>query len=378
MIWSLLGLLIVLSLALGLYGLFRGHKGLRSRRESEISLYRQQLDDLAVDLSSGLIAADDAQAARLEIQHRLLKADSRAEETDHRRYAPTLAVIVCLLTVILAAWPLYLWLGTPDAPSRKAPPPLATTIPGMDGKSMAALLDELEQQLAVHPERVDGWLLLGRSAMGADQPGRAVRAYQNALKQAPDNADIHAFLGEALVAVAEGRITAAADLAFSRALSRSPDNPRALYYVGLGLLQNNRPEEALTRWQALLATSPDNAPWRDDIANRVQDLKALVAQRRAPVGPGTPAAEDLAAIADMSAEDRQQLINAMVTRLAQRLEDSPDDPDGWLRLATAYRVLNKPDEERQALKKARALVPISERAAIDQRLAKLQTPPESQ
>ncbi len=372
MIWFLFGLLVLLALALPLYGLLRSHKDHRSRRESEMSLYRQQLDDLDTDLDRCLISAEDAEAARLEIQRRLLKADKRAEITGHGRHLPPLVIAACLAVFILAAWPLYLWLGAPDAPSRKAPPPIATTIPGMDGKNMATLLDDLEQQLATHPERVDGWLLLGRSAMGVDQPGRAARAYQSALTRAPDDADIHASLGESLVAVAEGRITAAADLAFSRALSRDPENPKALYYVGLGLLQNNRPEEALMRWQTLLNASPDDAPWRSDIEGRVDDLTALVARRQAPAGPRALGADDLAAVADMSPEERQNLVESMVARLADRLSQNPDDPDGWMRLASAYRVMNRPDEELHALKEARALVPAMEQAAIDQRIMELQ------
>ena len=44
----------------------------------------------------------------------------------------------------------------------------------------------------------------------------------------------------------------------------------------------------------------------------------------------------------------------MVDGLAERLETSPDDLDGWLRLAHAYTVLNEPDNARAGLPLGRA------------------------
>ncbi|MGH6717708.1 MAG: tetratricopeptide repeat protein, partial [Alphaproteobacteria bacterium] len=59
-----------------------------------------------------------------------------------------------------------------------------------------------------------------------------------------------------------------------------------------------------------------------------------------PDAPG-PAAEDLAAVSDMSAEEQQAMIRGMVERLAERLRSEPDDIQGWLRLGNAYRVLGE-------------------------------------
>ena len=41
------------------------------------------------------------------------------------------------------------------------------------------------------------------------------------------------------------------------------------------------------------------------------------------------------------------MIRGMVQRLADRLEENPNDPEGWRRLANAYRVL---DENAKAAK----------------------------
>jgi cytochrome c-type biogenesis protein CcmH len=57
----------------------------------------------------------------------------------------------------------------------------------------------------------------------------------------------------------------------------------------------------------------------------------------------------------MSATQQQEMIEGMVAGLAARLEDSPDDLDGWLRLARSYQVLGQPDEQINALFRAAEL-----------------------
>jgi cytochrome c-type biogenesis protein CcmH len=59
---------------------------------------------------------------------------------------------------------------------------------------------------------------------------------------------------------------------------------------------------------------------------------------------------------DMSPEERQAMIRGMVDGLAQRLEDEPEDIDGWLRLARAYAVLGERAEAIDALERAEPLV----------------------
>ncbi len=51
------------------------------------------------------------------------------------------------------------------------------------------------------------------------------------------------------------------------------------------------------------------------------------------------------------------MIDAMVERLAARLQQQPDDVDGWARLGRSYMVLNEPDKAREAYARAVKLRP---------------------
>jgi cytochrome c-type biogenesis protein CcmH len=50
----------------------------------------------------------------------------------------------------------------------------------------------------------------------------------------------------------------------------------------------------------------------------------------------------------MTDEQRTQMIRTMVNRLAARLQQQPDDIDGWRRLARAYTVLGERDKAADA------------------------------
>jgi cytochrome c-type biogenesis protein CcmH len=99
--------------------------------------------------------------------------------------------------------------------------------------------------------------------------------------------------------------------------------------------------------------------WRTMIQKRIEAAEAHLngtppVARDVPdrAQPG-PSAAGVAAARDMTAADRQAMIEGMVQRLAARLESQGDDLTGWLRLVRAYTVLGRTDDARQALARAK-------------------------
>jgi cytochrome c-type biogenesis protein CcmH len=86
--------------------------------------------------------------------------------------------------------------------------------------------------------------------------------------------------------------------------------------------------------------------------------RALEVFAQAPVPTGKLL--DLAAELQLDAPERAVEvpdIGAMVERLAARLEDDPDDLDGWMMLARSYTVLGEMDKVREAMDNAVRLAP---------------------
>lgn len=73
--------------------------------------------------------------------------------------------------------------------------------------------------------------------------------------------------------------------------------------------------------------------------------------------PPGPTAEDMKAAQEMSPEEQRQMIEGMVAGLAAKLEENPNDLQGWIRLARSYNVLGRPAKAEEAMAKAARAAP---------------------
>jgi cytochrome c-type biogenesis protein CcmH len=65
--------------------------------------------------------------------------------------------------------------------------------------------------------------------------------------------------------------------------------------------------------------------------------------------------DDAAVNSEMNAKLTATDINGMVEKLAKKMEENPNDSEGWIMLARSYKVLKRYPEAVEALRKARAL-----------------------
>ena len=364
--WPGFLLLLLFVLALPLVAFLR-HPRAEDRKARDLAVHRRQLAELEEELASGLIEESEATAARIEIERRILRLAGEPAGSGERRVSliPALALYGGFIALGAA---LYLADGRPDLapqPAVKARDAQEEPAATAAGASMAELVDRLAARLEKDPTRLDGWQLLGRSAMAIGRPALAVQAWSRAIELDPDDATLYASLGEALFEFADGHTTPAVRLAFEEALRRDPDNAAARFYAGVAAVEDGKPREAIAIWRKLLASAPADAPWRESVRVQLARLEAETKPR--PAQPGLDAAT-LAAAASMTPEAREKMIRAMVDRLAARLADHPEDVRGWLELARARTILKDDAGAREALLRAREHAPPELRAAIDKEL----------
>lgn len=370
--------------------LSRRRRGAPSRRQLDLRIYREQLAEVDRDVERGLLGAGDAEAARTEVKRRILAVGEDADGADdgngdvygnadgdvdgeatvsgaRRR---RLAAGLLGLAAPIAALGLYLAIGAPSEIDRPfAERGAAADTAGVAPEDMSAeeAVGALARALESRPGDVEGWALLGRSYMGMQRFAEAVGALGRAHALAPDRPDIAAAYGEAQVAAADGRVSEDAKSVFADVLAAVPREPRARFYLGLAKAQGGDVRGALQDWVDLVALSPADAPWlgsvREQIARAAQELGVDIAALRPSAeaealgaAPSAPrlGAGDVEAAEQMSAEDRARMVRSMVERLASRLEASPDDREGWLRLARAYDVLGEADKAAEARARAAA------------------------
>ncbi len=378
-----------------------------AREEFDLNVYKDQLAEIDRDLERRLLDGAEAEAARVEIQRRMLTVTDRRAGPDgtgdgagDRGGAPSRRLgnraVAAALAVLLpaGAFGIYFVLGSPHLPDRPfAERNIAGEIIAREGRlernEVLQMAARLLKRLENAPGDADGWVLLGRMYLTIDEFDGAIAAYRQAMEASGRQPDIAADYAEALVLANEGRIGAEARDLFEDIAEARPFNLKARYYLGLDMAQQENLKGALQAWVDLAALAPAGAPWlgsvNRQIARAAQDLgvdpgtvtpspearelaktipaatatapAASPASRPAPLGatqPG-PSAEEVKAAGRMLAGDRQQMIRTMVQRLANRLEDEPDDLEGWRRLARAYEVLGETEKAKDAQARIEAL-----------------------
>lgn len=392
-LWITIAVLTAVALGLLLVPLARrGRAPAPTRAAYDITVYRDQLAEVDRDLERGLFGDDQAHAARIEIQRRMLAAGPEdgsggTEKPARPRPRGSVAVIAAIAVAVPAgAVGLYLYLGSPGAPGQ----PFAergTATAGADAEAgdqegLRAVVGRLAERLLRNPDDLNGWLLLARSYMTLEHYDDAANAFRRAMGLSDNRADIAAGYAEAVALGDGGPITPEVRQIFEGVFAAEPGNTKARYYLGLAKAQQGDVRGALQDWVDLRVLSPPDAPWHPVLEQQIERAaRALdidpatvepspgavaLAGARPPfrgTAPGAPPATspagpsraDREAATRMSDEERAAMIRSMVKRLAGRLEENPGDREGWFRLARAYEVLGEMEKAGEARARAEAL-----------------------
>jgi cytochrome c-type biogenesis protein CcmH len=307
----------------------RGSYGLR--------VYRDQLDELERDHEQGRIGDDELTAARIEIQRRMLAADSEAraeadtpstENDPAVRSQRMLAVVLLVFFIPAGALAAYVSLGRPDLPNRpyadraaerlqaqqarakvqdqvqaqgqaggqaNAAAPKAGTVTGaaprgLTSEQMAAaqtmstgdrqatiqsMVKGLAARLEKSPGDIEGWIRLGRSYEVLERPQDALKAYAHAAAQAPKRVDAQMTYARALFpqGTSETAIPEAFKAAIHRVLNLEPALAEAMFYGGVIAASEGDTATARDLWSRLLKRMDADAPATPILEQRLKALQ---------------------------------------------------------------------------------------------------------
>ncbi|MBC8158048.1 MAG: c-type cytochrome biogenesis protein CcmI [Alphaproteobacteria bacterium] len=353
----------------------RRRKPAMARAEYDLAVFRDQLSEVERDLERGVLAADQAEAARTEIKRRMLaSADGRdaasgpdAEQTSGLGPGVRGAGLATIAMIIpVASIAIYLMLGSPDVPDQPLAARQGEVQATQQGQhQMADAVAKLAAQLEKDPSNAEVWFLLGRSLRTMERYGAAAEALYKGIEIVGRDPGALAEYAELVVMAANGVVPESAAKVFNEISEVAPGDPRVHYYLGIYKDQHGDARGAVQSWVDLIAVSREDAPWLGNVQERIRataaaagiDVTSVTAsaglpEPPEPQAPRGPSKEDVENAADMTPEERDEMINSMIEGLAARLEDEPDDADGWRRLAQAYRVQGKIDKAAQALERA--------------------------
>jgi cytochrome c-type biogenesis protein CcmH len=272
---------------------------------------------------------------------------------------------------------------------------LGSTDAGASSQAGLPSVDEMTVRLAArlsqHPDDIEGWRTLGWSYLNLGRFSEAAATYASAIKLDPGNMELRGGRVEALVDSANGTVTTEAKTAIAEALKLDTRNARMRFFEGLAKQQDGDKAAALTEWTDLLRDADPEEGWVADLKTRLSQLRrdmgieagTLSARPKPAIArlspkesaeqptPSTadkgPTADDMRAAGAMNPAERSEMIRGMVDGLAGRLERSPRDADGWIKLIRARTVLGDSDLAKQAL--ARGLEVFADDTAERERIA---------
>jgi len=402
--WGLIFLIALLVAGVLGYTLLRGRRGDEPAAAYDLRVYREQLAGVDRDLARGVIGEADAERVRTEISRRILAADAQLQDRSTgagpSRIVSAVALLGLALCLIGGALVMYHRIGAvglPDMPltarlelaeevranrpDQVSAEQLVTPAPPRQlDESYANLLGQLRETVAARPDDLQGHTLLAQHETNAGNFKAGYTAQQRVIELSGGSAsaDAYADLAEMMILAAGGYVSPQAEQALVAALNRDSRHGPARYYWGQMLAQIGRPDLAYRMWEATLRDAPAGAPWADAIRAQINELAFRAGVFNAPdlSTPPGPSQEDMAAAAELTPEERQEMIHGMVNQLSDRLATEGGSPQEWARLIAALGVLGQAqraidirDEAEQVFAGNREALQMIEAAALQAGIA---------
>ena len=252
LLWILIALLTAAAIMAVLAPLGRAPPR-SGRDDSARRVYLDQLKELDRDLAEGRISAEEAEASRTEIGRRLIATGGGGGERGlpegsiKARRATALVALIGLPVLSLGT---YLSLGAPQLPGQSLAARLSAPVAPGD---IEGLVMRVERHLARQPEDGAGWDVIAPVYLRMGRAADAQAAYRNAIRLLGSSGARQNGLGEAIVTLQGGIVTADARAAFEAANRAEPAAPGPQFFLALAEDQGGNPQEAAKRWRALLS-----------------------------------------------------------------------------------------------------------------------------
>jgi cytochrome c-type biogenesis protein CcmH len=143
------------------------------------------------------------------------------------------------------------------------------------------------QMLAGRDDQNDFSMTIANAMIRHGQFADAATVLNGEVEKHPHNGQAWLAMANALVGQAQGSLSPAALLAYRRAAEADPAAPGPPFFLGLALARAGRLAETRAIWAGLLARARADAPWRPDLARRVEMLDALASGRMPAAPPGS-------------------------------------------------------------------------------------------
>lgn len=273
--WGVATLLVIATLAMLLPPLLKpAREAMVDAQSEKLALYRQQFAELEQDQASGVLAVQQYEIARSELEHRLLdEAGGEVAKAPvfiaDKRLAVLLLIVVPLIAILI-----YHKIGNPLAINQQ----LAEQANHADNSAaeIEPILKSLREKLDKDPSDVAGWALLGRAYGKLHRFDQAIFAFEKAEKLTPDDAQLLTDYAVVLAMANDRKVEGKPEALILRALKIDPHLPTALMLGASAAFGRQDYKTAIMLWERLQPDLPVGSELALSVEASLAKAKALV------------------------------------------------------------------------------------------------------
>ena len=263
-----------------------------AREALNISVYRDQFTELEADHGNGILSTEQYEAAKLELQRRLLKDVEQAKkevpvgDADKSFSEGVRIAVMVAIAVPVSAVLVYMQLGNSKAlmaqQGMREPVTTASNrqieVAGqLTPERLQSSVEQLSAHLKDQPADAGGWAKLGQTYAAMARFKEASAAYARSTVLLPDNPSVLADYAEVLGMMNNGQLAGKPSDLINRALRLDSGHPKALALAGIAAFEEKRFKQAADYWEQLYAILPENSEVISSVAKSIDEAKSMAA-----------------------------------------------------------------------------------------------------
>ena len=306
----LMGLVIIFFWAALKSSIYKARSQPHSVKEAmmaNVTVYREQLTELAAEFELGRMNEAEFEAAREELAQRLMEdsqpppphsqgaqtfkgasaftPNDSASLASQKILTPWIRWTMPALTILIPAISIaiYIVIGSPGAMDFvDTQDTLADE--AFTPEKLSQMAVELNQRLAQEPNNADGWVMLARVEPSLSHFESAEKALTKSLSLS-DNQDVQIERAEVLAQINHGSFKGEPWGIILKILKANPDQGNALLLAGSAAFSENRYSDALKYWQRVQAIVAPNSPDGIALAEAISKAQDRAGIKHAPPAP---------------------------------------------------------------------------------------------
>ncbi len=298
--WIIAGIFIVVALLFILPTLLRSKEDENEESidndDANVSVYRDQLADLEVDLANDILSREQYDKSKQELQQRMLQDIPEKKTMINKTQKRGRSIATSsLLTLAIPLSAIFLYLNIGDTRGFMSQEQLASAtqhanaemggVDRVEGHAeFASVVDNLIVRLNSNPEDVEGWIMLARTYAIMNRFADASNTYAKLNELVPDNPQILSDYADMLAMTNQGGLAGKPTELIQQALSIDPEYPKALALAGTVEFEKKNFNDAADYWDKLLAVIPGDSQLAGSVRESIADARSLA-------NGGTPIAQ---------------------------------------------------------------------------------------